>query len=85
MTSMGLGLHPFSFNATWVPSPQSISRLLPLHLAIMEVSHLYGRGIIPPVPNKHISNISVPHLFLSTLEIITQIVLNNQEEAGKVL
>ena len=27
MISMGLGLHPFSFRATWVPSPQSMSTL----------------------------------------------------------
>lgn len=62
---MGLGLQPFSFKAIWVPSPQSMSRLLPLHLAIMEVSHLYGRGIIPPVPSKHISSILLSSFSMS--------------------
>ena len=36
----GFGLQPFSFMAIWVPSPQSIKRLLPLKRTIREVSHL---------------------------------------------
>ena len=50
-------LQPFSFIAICVPSPQSIRRLLPLYLTRSEVSQRYGRGIMPPVPNKHTSNI----------------------------
>ena len=30
ITSIGLKVHPFSLIAIWVPSPQSISKLLPL-------------------------------------------------------
>ena len=52
---MGLGLHPHSFIAIWVPSPQSMSRLDPLNLAIMEVSQRFGSGIIPAVPSRPIS------------------------------
>jgi hypothetical protein len=57
MVSIGFGLHPASFRAIWVPSPQSISKLLPLYLANMEVSHRPGNGIMPPVPSKQISSI----------------------------
>ncbi len=43
--------------AICVPSPQSINRLLPLYLTISDVSQRYGKGIMPPVPNKHTSSI----------------------------
>ena len=45
---MGLGLHPFCFSAICVPSPQSISRLLPPQRAIMAVSQRYGSEIRTP-------------------------------------
>ena len=54
------GLQPFSFNAICVPSPQSISKLLPEQRTIKAVSHRYGSGIIPPVPSKHTSNMKHP-------------------------
>ena len=41
---------------TWVPSPQSISRLLPLNLVINAVNARLGNGIIPLVPSRHTSS-----------------------------
>jgi hypothetical protein len=60
MVSIALKVYPCSFMAICVPSPQSIKRELPLNRVSREVSHLPGSGIIPPVPNKHTSNIKAP-------------------------
>src|SRR5699024_9463397 len=47
------------------PSPQSIRILLPLYLAINDISLRCGRGIIPPHPSKQSSSIT----FLSFLSL----------------
>src|SRR5699024_5649304 len=70
---MGLKLQPFSFTATWVPSPQSIIRLLPLYRVIKDVSFLLGRGIIPPVPKRHTSSI----IYSSFLPVTTKYTYNS--------
>ena len=44
--------------AICVPSPLSIKRLLPLYRSISDVSHRFGSGIMPAVPNKQTSNIN---------------------------
>ena len=72
---MGFALHPTSFMAICVPSPQSIKRLLPENLTMSAVSHLPGSGIIPLVPSKHKSNIfpHIPEDFYITIQLFTMI------------
>ena len=72
MASRGFTLHPRSLIATCVPSPQSISTSWPLNLVMHAVSFRYGRGIMPPVPNKHTSNILHPFSKSRLLSFLSQ-------------
>jgi hypothetical protein len=65
--------------ATCVPSPQSMSRLLPLYRVINAVNFRYGNGIMPPVPSKHTSNIQIFPSFprsVAEFETVTSTVQN---------
>ena len=55
----GLKVKPHSLTESWVPSPQSIRVHEPLWRSITEASLRFLSGIVPPVPRRATSSISL--------------------------